>query len=258
MERPIPQTPDLPRIPKQLLDAVRKKSCILWAGAGFSLEASFTDGARLLNSRDLAYHLARKTYKELEREREPTRNEHVDLKMEAAKFEEAFKRRELVLELFRIFGKEGLMTGEAHQLAIKLFPIIFTTNYDSLFERAAYSQNKEPLIVRGDYQIPFIEEDERPTVVKLHGDLNDPNQIVITAKDYDQKRFSQLLISFLVGLFLNRVFLFVGYTLDDEDFRDAYLKRVLALLPDGFAPRGFLVAQFLSEDPEESTRWEVR
>ena len=59
------------------LDAVRKKSCILWAGAGFSLEASFTDGARLLNSRDLAYHLARKTYKELEREREPTRNEHV-------------------------------------------------------------------------------------------------------------------------------------------------------------------------------------
>jgi SIR2-like domain len=257
MEGETPQNIEHTRIPNQLLNAVRERSCILWAGAGFSLEASFPGGAKLPNGRALAYHLAGKTYQEGRRE-QPRLDEHLDLQIEAELFEDTFQRRELVLELFGIFGKEGLAPGEAHDLAIKLFPIIVTTNYDSLFERAVYSHNKQPMIVRGDFQISLIGAGNWSTIIKLHGDLNDPDRIVITARDYHDKAFSPSMRTWLTAQLLNRTILFMGYTLDDEDFRDVYLKRVIAELPAGFKPPGFLVAPVSSDDPEESKRWELR
>lgn len=231
----------------------------MYAGAGFSLEASRANGGKLPTSHGLAYHLAEKTYKDGKRKSYPVKDEVLVLGVEAQKFEDACGRRELVVELFKIFGEEGLTPGHAHKLAIRRFPIIVTTNYDSLFERAAYLQGKQPMIVRLDIQIALIGAGDWPTIIKLHGDLNDPGQIVITTNDYkdDEKRLSRALAEELASQLRKRTVLFVGSTLDDGDFRDIYIKEVFKLL-GVFAPPAFLVAPVSSGDAMERSRWESR
>jgi hypothetical protein len=69
------------------------------------------------------------------------------------------------------------------------FPVVLTTNYDDLFEQALRQAGKDPLVVvysreRG----PQIALDDlsshRPVVFKLHGDIRQPESIVITEDDY--------------------------------------------------------------------------
>ncbi len=73
------------------------------------------------------------------------------------------------------------------------FPIICTTNYDTLFEKALILANKTPIVssyskdkyaVTKDY-LGLTPPPENPFLFKIHGDIEDPNySIVITDEDY--------------------------------------------------------------------------
>jgi hypothetical protein len=71
------------------------------------------------------------------------------------------------------------------------FPLVVTTNYDQLFERALYDAGKEPhlsvytpeLEATQDYGVPSAAS---PIVFKIHGDVGHPESLVITDEDYIQ------------------------------------------------------------------------
>ncbi|HKP85597.1 MAG TPA: HEAT repeat domain-containing protein [Blastocatellia bacterium] len=247
---------NIPRpIPSQLLKAIREKSCALYAGAGFSLEARLPGGERLPTGGGLGFRFAKELYQEGHRASEPKPDEQFDFASLAEDYETAFGRQQLILLLHEIYAADGLSPAEAHHSAINYFPIIITTNYDSLFERASHLQGKEPVLIIRDKQISFAGAENRPTIYKIHGDLNDPERIIITKEDYRREPLPAGLREKLTSFLSEKTVLFIGCGLEDSDLQEVYytvMDRLGKLMP-----RAFLVTPFPAEDSPERRQWDL-
>jgi hypothetical protein len=111
------------------------------------------------------------------------------------------------------------------------FPLVITTNYDSLFEQALRAEGKQPRVSVYKPE-PEPTTDFRnataasPVIYKLHGDLAERESLVITDEDYiqfvlrmsDKEPYDPVPLSlkyFLTGW----TTLFVGYSLLDYNLR---------------------------------------
>ncbi|HEX8091911.1 MAG TPA: SIR2 family protein, partial [Blastocatellia bacterium] len=242
-------------IPQPLLQAIRDKTCILYAGAGFSLEASSPDGHKLPTGNGLGYRLALELQRAGHLLEEPKEDGIFDFITLAENYETAFGRRHLILLLHDIFYAEGVTPGEAHHLALEFFPLIITTNYDPLFEHAAILQGRPPIVIRRDKQTPFIGAGNRTTIIKIHGDLEDPERLVITNEDYRREPIPEGLSEKLRTLFSERTVLFIGSGLVDSDFQEIYYQ-VLKRLGD-IKPLSFAVVPFPNRDASYYGQWEL-
>jgi hypothetical protein len=71
------------------------------------------------------------------------------------------------------------------------FPLVITTNYDQLFERALYAAGRAPRVAIYSPDLQPTVDHRRPTadspiVFKIHGDVTYPETMVITDEDYIQ------------------------------------------------------------------------
>jgi hypothetical protein len=123
-------------------------------------------------------------------------------------------------------------------LAALPFPIIVTTNYDHLFDNAlrrARTRNgelKDPIV--GIYdpkrteppeEVPLDPLEQRPVLLKIHGDIDKPESIVVTEEDYIvfiQRMSDHNLHPFHQNIRVrmrNWPILFIGYSLKDYNLR---------------------------------------
>ena len=106
-------------------------------------------------------------------------------------------------------------------LASLNFLSYFTTNYDSVMERHLEgSGHAVQRYTNSDEDIRRIDIDTTPALVKLHGDVQQPDSMLITKSDYQQWYQSGQKESFqtLVKTHLARDrIIFVGYSLSDPD-----------------------------------------
>lgn len=124
--------------------------------------------------------------------------------------------------------------------------IVFTTNYDKLFEIASTSGFE---VHRFDS--PDLSHDLRrgePVLVKLHGSTDAINNIVLTRTDYARvMRVGRNVFDALSALSLTSTILFVGYSLDDPD-----IQLVLqAVGRSGLSPEAHFM---LAPEPESPSR----
>ena len=111
---------------------------------------------------------------------------------------------------------------------------IFTTNWDDFFEVEC---GAIPIVASRDFAFWDIPERK---VFKLHGSINNIGSLVVTHEDYIKcyKELSKSLIGSYLRLALGtKTVVFIGYSLEDEDFRKVYslLKRDLAdVLPHSY------------------------
>ena len=57
-------------------------------------------------------------------------------------------------------------------------------------------------------------------IVKLHGDFNHPDRMIITENDYDMYiERNPVFATYIANLFITNTMLLIGYSLDDDDFR---------------------------------------
>ncbi len=91
---------------------------------------------------------------------------------------------------------------------------VATTNYDCLFEHASNAV-KNPVAV-----LPYDAVGERSRwLVKLHGCVNHPSDIVLTREDYLRYRDGRsALIGIVQAMLVTRHSLFVGFSLNDDFF----------------------------------------
>ncbi|HEX8157109.1 MAG TPA: SIR2 family protein [Solirubrobacteraceae bacterium] len=111
------------------------------------------------------------------------------------------------------------------------FPLVITTNYDGLFERALRNAGKQPRVsVYKPDDEPTTDYDnetaQSPVIYKLHGDIAHPESLVVTDEDYiqfvlrmsDKEPYDPIPLS--LKHFLKRwTTLFIGYSLLDYNLR---------------------------------------
>jgi hypothetical protein len=115
---------------------------------------------------------------------------------------------------------EKLAASQAHRLIVRLdFPLVYTTNYDHLLERAYQLEGKSFNSVVSTHDIARSDP-ALPTIIKFHGDLDDPSSVVLAETDYFRRlSFEHPLDIKLAADALGKAVLFVGYSVSDINLR---------------------------------------
>jgi hypothetical protein len=100
--------------------------------------------------------------------------------------------------------------------------------HDTLLERGFDEAEREHYVIVEEQQLSIGVNPRTVTLIKLHGDLDHPHRIVASEADYD--RFinrNPLLVTYVSNLLITRTPLFIGYSIDDPDFR-----QIMAVVSD--------------------------
>ncbi|MEC1612684.1 SIR2 family protein [Bacillus mojavensis] len=109
--------------------------------------------------------------------------------------------------------------GRLHHELLKLpWADVYTTNYDTLLERAkmnVFDRNYQVI-----YDISDIPSSVQPRIIKLHGSFPANRPFIFTAKDYDEypKKFSPF-VNMVQQSIMETTFLLIGFSGDDPNFR---------------------------------------
>lgn len=94
-----------------------------------------------------------------------------------------------------------------------------TTNFDFLIEQSLNEKSTPFSTIISEDRLP-ISIHEKTKLIKLHGDFNHPERMVITENDYDSfLDRNKVLATYISNIFITKTLLLVGYSLDDYDIR---------------------------------------
>jgi hypothetical protein len=218
-----------------IAEKVKKGECILFLGAGVHYPPP--EGSSYTYPKEdrppLGGALSRKLADLCEFEKHFPKDSAGNLQRVSLFYEVKQGRNDLVQQI-----KNSVFTGTKPSpilcaLARLNFPLVITTNYDQLFETALQRAGKRPLVSvynkageepTKDY--PGNLDPNQPFVVKVHGDVQSPESIVITDEDYiqfvlrmsDKEAFNPVPLTFRF-YFTKWPTLFVGYSLLDYNLR---------------------------------------
>jgi hypothetical protein len=142
-------------------------------------------------------------------------------------YEHEYDRARLIERLIEFLHLDTARPGPAHREFCTLpFDIVCTTNFDFLLEKAYDIERQDKRTVH-----PVVDEDQLSInvgtsgtlLLKLHGDTRHPKRLVVTEADYDAFLTNYpLLATFLANLLITKTAVFIGYSLDDPDFRQIW------------------------------------
>jgi hypothetical protein len=220
---------------KDVAEAVRDKQCILFLGSGVhagpgpNSPYTYPEEDRPLPAEQLAQELAAAIKLDARYPDESTKN----LQRMSLFFEiEKKSRPDLVAEVQRAVHIGKKPSPVLRALAELPFPLVVTTNYDKLFERALVLAEKYPRTEIYDKEgrretadFRDLNADE-PFLLKIHGDVERPESIVVTDEDYidfvlrmsDKEPYNPMPPAFTYHFRIWKT-LFVGYSLVDYNLR---------------------------------------
>jgi SIR2-like domain len=214
-------------------DAVRSQRCILFLGTGVHAESptgspfEYPPERRPLVSSALSRELAVVTdFTEHFPGQDPGNLQRV-----ALAYEMAFSRARLVDAVAYAVDAGKEPSPMLRALARLDFPLVITTNYDQLFERALRDTGKQPRVAvykpQREATVDFLNPTaQSPVIYKLHGDISHPESLVVTDADHiqfvlrmsDKKPYDLIPLS-LKSFLANLTTVFVGYNLLDYNLR---------------------------------------
>ncbi|HGH0917949.1 TPA: SIR2 family protein [Bacillus cereus] len=194
----------------QLINKIRKKEVVLWAGAGFSRYTNLPTGGELASK--IISELPIEYHDDLKNKALP------EVAEEFVMLNEGTER-----ELFRILKENIDIEPDRLDVHEKLTDIIqiekiVTTNYDKLFERAYGS--KLSVIVKNS-QIPLATR--KVKLFKIHGDIDQEDTMVVTSSNYvdffTASNSNSAVWKNIESIMSGNSLLFVGYSLDDVNIK---------------------------------------
>lgn len=199
-------------------DALVNGNAAVFAGAGLSRAGGAVDWKELL--RDFATELGLDL--EVETDLVVVAQYHLNAEHQ--------NRARLHQKLVDEFSGSGVRTDSHTILAGLPIRTFWTSNYDSLVEESLKDAGKKPAVRRNTATLTTAPKGSEADVYKLHGDLGNPETIIITRDDYAQyvakyPGFRERLRADLS----EKTFLFLGFSFADPhlDFVLSELKRDL-------------------------------
>ena len=204
----------LAHFPKPLLEDLVNGRWLPVVGAGMSLNAKLPSPAKM----PLWHELGKGFADELQ-DYSPT-----SVLDGISAYEHEFGRARLIERLAELLHLDRAQPGPAHKEFCSLpFDIVCTTNFDFLLEKQYDLERQDNRTVH-----PVVDEDQLSinvgaagtVLLKLHGDVRHPKRLVVTEDDYDGFLTNYPLIAtYLSNLLITKTAVFIGYSLDDPDFR---------------------------------------
>jgi hypothetical protein len=197
----------------ELAALISRKKVVLFAGAGLSVPLGLPSWSSLIG------HMA----SELGYDPEVLVPEGADY-LQIAEFYKL--ERNTIGELSSWMDRSWQVTDDVlqksriHDQIVELdFPLIYTTNYDRNLERIHELKGKRFSKIKSVLDVANALPDATQ-IVKLHGDFDDDDSLVVTESDYFERlQFEAPLdIKFRADV-LSRSILFVGYSLNDLNMR---------------------------------------
>ena len=167
-------------------------------------------------------------------------------------------RSRLNQQLVEAFSKRSVPT-ENHRILARL-PIstYWTTNYDRLIENALEDANK---IVDAKYavsQLPITRYKRDAVVYKMHGDVEHPNDAILTRYDYERYHLVMApFIDALKGDLVSKTLLFMGFSFTDPNL-DYILSRVRIAFEQNRRKSECIIRRLSREDGESEAKFEYR
>jgi hypothetical protein len=227
---------------KELLN----ENVAVFAGAGMSAGCGFVNWSELL--RPIAAELGLDVDKES------------DL-VALAQFhynDNANNRSQLNQRLIEEFSRDASET-QNHKILCRL-PIrtYWTTNYDKIIESALDNSGKIADIKYTKDHLSTTKPKRDAVVYKMHGDVDHPNQAVLTKDDYEKYhvKMDQYLAN-LKGDLISKTFIFIGFSFTDPNL-DYILSRVRVAYEGNQRRHYCFIRGIEKEDSEEIADFEYR
>lgn len=201
----------LNHFPKPLLDDLVNGRWLPVIGAGMSLNASMPPHAKMPLWGELS-----KLFADELKDYSPT-----SVLDAISAYEHEFGRARLIERLAELLHLNTAQPGPAHKEFCSLpFDIVCTTNFDFLLENQ-YERTVHPVV--DEDQLSINIGSVGTLLLKLHGDLRHPKRLVVTEADYDGFLANYPLIAtYLSNQLITKTAVFVGYSLEDPDFRQIW------------------------------------
>lgn len=138
-------------------------------------------------------------------------------------------------------GTIGKSPAPAHQALARLpISLVFTANFDNLLERAFRDAGRPTEVVVRDSTIPFMRHDPGSVnIVKLYGDLDQPDTIVLAREQYERYFLERpQLVKLLETELARSTMLYLGWSHSDPHFNLVFgemLGRFQQYLRTGYA-----------------------
>lgn len=205
----------IPSIPKPLLEDLLCHRVIPFIGAGFSKNADVPKELSMPDWNELGKLAANEI---------PDYNYANDPIDALSYYEELYSRTKLVEFLMKKLHFGKIQPGTTYKAFCDLFTgsTICTTNFDSLIEDTM-TQLQRPVSVVVTKDRLTVGGNGESKIIKLHGDFNHPDKMVITEHDYDiYLENNPIFSTYIANLFITNTMLLIGYSLDDNDFRSIW------------------------------------
>ena len=196
---------------KRYLDAGK---AAVFVGAGFSKNARMPDHAEMKDWNALGLDFYRKLYGEPEASSLMFQNP-INL---ATQVEASFGRHELDSLIEQSLPDDVIVHSPLHVSLLNLgWHDVFTTNYDTLLERACLDADKPYTVV---YNKDTLLYSTSPRIVKLHGSFPNIHPYIITEEDY--RTYPQCYPEFVNTVrqsLIENLFCMIGFSGDDPNFK---------------------------------------
>jgi len=237
-------------IPQSLLEQIRKKNLVIFAGAGLSVNAGLPNWSELTET--ILDRLGSKEPK-ADKYRQALRDEILTPLEILGKIENL---KEHAVESFHeiIRSYDNVKPTKIHEILGQISSKLITTNYDCLlddqfpdYERICYSNT---------FKISKISNYDK-YIFKIHGDINEPDKCIIFPSQYEELYDNNLASSVfeLKKIISDKSILFIGFSLSDP-----YINHVfdyVSNIYDGFSPEHYIITTEKSSWPRKISPVEI-
>ncbi len=262
---------DLTKVPDLLIEAVETGNLVPFVGAGVSRHAKTKDGkgfpswAEFLQELiDIACRTDCLTPEDEQQiQKLVKRGKHL---MAAQALKNVIPEDELDLYIRKRFDTSNVEVGDIHRALFKLgSPLIMTTNYDQLLEKAYAQEYGDTANWYTHTHAPHVQQflkshhhgHTKPMIFKIHGTAEQPSEIVFAEMDYRRLIYGQPGYRAIISaVFVTKVVLMLGFSFSDpeltvitESLREWLTKRTspdYIVLPRG--EKGKIESQRLRQD----------
>lgn len=223
---------------REIEKAIKSDELGAFIGAGLSIPAGFCSWKELL--REPAEEIGLNVEKE---------NDLVNV----AQYYANSKKRTSIDDLIKRRFSKLLNPTDNHKLLSQL-PIstFWTTNYDKLIEKALENNMKKPYVKTKDEHLRGTNHNFDAIVYKLHGDVEAPEDAVITRSDYEEFGYNRrkLFREVLEGDLLTKTFLFLGFSFEDPNF-NYVIGRLRVLLDEKNTRKHYCIMKRIQDTDED-------